>query len=495
MKNTSALKSVSFLGGVTTLNKKKQTNIKKSDAGTLEKIIHEDKQLENELKNFLLIDRFLTRKIVSFQANKIRESYRWYKYKEGFSASLIEYLLDSFPMPNNAKLLDPFAGSGVALFVSSELGVEATGIELLPIGHEIIRANQIAKSDSKTQIIKRLSYWIKNKPWINSTSIETLSELNITKGAYPQETFLEIQQALSKLKEEAAEVQTIIKFAILCILESISYTRKDGQYLRWDHRSERKQGSKKFNKGTILSFTQAFCNKLQEIIDDVTSNTKDNLFEKESSKGEINLLKGSCLRILPKLRANEFDCVITSPPYCNRYDYTRTYALELALLDVDEAELKTLRQDMLSCTVENKEKDLIEMNPAWKAPIALANNQKLLQSILSYLDNQKAQNLINNNGIPRMVKGYFYEMACIIYELYRITKKGGLICIVNDNVRYAGANISVDLILSDIARKIGFVIEKISVLPSGKGNSSQQMGLHGRNELRKCVYIWRKPND
>jgi len=29
-------------------------------------------------------------------------------------------------------------------------------------------------------------------------------------------------------------------------------------------------------------------------------------------------------------------------------------------------------------------------------------------------------------------------------------------------------------------------------LPNGKGNSSQQMGEHGREALRKCVYIWRK---
>jgi len=45
---------------------------------------------------------------------------------------------------------------------------------------------------------------------------------------------------------------------------------------------------------------------------------------------------------------------MTSPPYCNRYDYTRTYALELALLGIDEQGLLRLRQEMLSCTVENR---------------------------------------------------------------------------------------------------------------------------------------------
>jgi hypothetical protein len=63
---------------------------------------------------------------------------------------------------------------------------------------------------------------------------------------------------------------------------------------------------------------------------------------------------------------------------------------------------------------------------------------------------------------------------------------------VNDNVRYAVVSISVDLILSKIAEELGFYIENILVLPNGKGNSSQQMGIHGRESLRKCIYIWRK---
>ena len=60
------------------------------------------------------------------------------------------------------------------------------------------------------------------------------------------------------------------------------------------------------------------------------------------------------------------------------------------------------------------------------------------------------------------------------------------------NVRYAGVSISVDTILSDIARSLGFEVEKILVVPGKKGNSSQQMGAYGRVPLRKCVYVWRK---
>ena len=63
---------------------------------------------------------------------------------------------------------------------------------------------------------------------------------------------------------------------------------------------------------------------------------------------------------------------------------------------------------------------------------------------------------------------------------------------VNDNVQYGGEEVPVDLILSDMAADAGFETECIWVLPRGKGNSSQQMGAHGRNELRKCVYLWRR---
>src|SRR3989441_2464901 len=144
---------------------------------------------------------------------------------------------------------------------------------------------------------------------------------------------------------------------------------------------------------------------------------------------------------------------------------------------------------MLSCTVENRAKNLLEINPKWDPALAAADRQPLLQAILSYLENQRQMDRLNNNGIPRMVRGYFYEMACVIAECVRVLKRGAPLIMVNDNVRYAGASISVDIILSEIARRLGFEIEEILVLPNGKGNSSQQMGAHGREPLRKCVYV------
>ena len=454
-----------------------------------------DKSLIEYFPNTLVVDNALTRKLVSFQANKTRTYYRWYKYKEAFSADLVEYLFRKYKVVEG-KILDPFAGVGTALFACSPLGYHAEGIELLPIGQKIIQANVLARGEEKQRIVSGLERWLLQKPWKIDGEIKDFEVLRITDGAYPQKTHHKIGRYLKELEGESSETREVLLFALLCVLESISYTRKDGQYLRWDHRSGRRNGKNPFDKGKILSFDEAIVEKLNEIKDDMNlGEDEGNLFssiQEDIQVGDVDLLEGSCLEVLPTLESRAYSGIITSPPYCNRYDYTRTYALEHALLGVNEIGLADLRQAMLSCTVENKAKTLIDLNPKWQTAISICDGLPLLQGILNYLDYKKDKKELNNSGIARMVRGYFYEMACVIQECYRVLDTDGMMFMVNDNVRYAGAAISVDTILSKIAKDIGFQIEKILVLPQGKGNSSQQMGKHGREALRKCVYVWKK---
>jgi DNA modification methylase len=459
----------------------------------LDEIEHLDAELERHFKSKLVVQPSLTRSLVSFQANKNRPVYRWYKYKEGFSASLVEHFLQKYQV-TSGKILDPFAGSGTALFAASANGLNADGIELLPIGQQIISTKRLLESDFTSADFDELIRWAELPVWKGVPKRAVLNELRITAGAYPEDTKEQIEEYLSAIGQENERVRAVLFFALLCVLEIISYTRKDGQYLRWDYRSGRRQGKKQFDKGEIVDFEKAISLKIGEILADLrpTVPIQKNLFDQESQPGRIHLFVGSSLDVMPAMPGGEYDAIVTSPPYCNRYDYTRTYALELALLGTDEKGLSNLRQTMLSCTVENRAKDLLKINPQWTNAIAAADGQQLLQAILKYLETQKSLGRLNNNGIPRMVRGYFYEMACIIAECARVMKTNAPLIMVNDNVRYAGASISVDMILSAIAEELGFQVENILVLPSGKGNSSQQMGEHGRDELRKCIYVWRK---
>ncbi|MXZ01672.1 site-specific DNA-methyltransferase, partial [Candidatus Poribacteria bacterium] len=387
-----------------------------------EKIVALDAELTEDFKAQFVVSPFLSRKIVSFQGNKDKPAYSWYKYKEAFSAGLVEYFLCSYAGRMSGKVLDPFAGIGTTLFAASVQGISADGIELLPIGQEIIHTRLLAEREMTSDDIATLEHWVTDLPWKESSENVPFSSIRITENAYPEETVAAIERYRGALQQENSKVQAILRLALLCVLESISYTRKDGQYLRWDARSGRRRpGTKAFNKGEILTFDAAITAKLKEILSDIRDiETPLTLFPDRRTQKDIRLFKGSCLEILPTLEAATYGAVMTSPPYCNRYDYTRTYALELAMLGLTQAEVSNLRQEMLSCTVENREKDLLKICPQWTPFIEAADQQKLLQAIYAYLEHEKASGNLNNTSIPRMIRGYFSEMACVIGECARI---------------------------------------------------------------------------
>lgn len=462
---------------------------------TLDNIASEESVLQDRFSRRLIVNDQLDRTLVSFQANKAVNGHRWCKYKEGFSAELIRYILRTLDI-STGRILDPFAGSGTTLFVAAECGLDGFGIELLPSSAEIIEArNGIGQCDQR-QLARQLREFANQKSWTRKGEQYRFQVLRITDGAYPPESGRLLSRYLHDCgKVDDPVVSRLLRFAAMCVLESISYTRKDGQYLRWDYRSGRRQGAKRFDKGVIPGFTEAITAKLTQMADDLDPTDRLFAHPADTKRGTIELVRGSCLNVLPTVPAQSFSAVVTSPPYCNRYDYTRTYALELALLGIDESAIKALRQAMVSCTVENKAKeglDSVFTRGRHSRAIQAFENQSLLQLVLQYLDQSRKAGDLNNTGIPRMVRNYFLEMSLVIGECARVLKRGAPMVMVNDNVRYHGAHLPVDLILSDIAEQLGFDVETIWVLPKGKGNSSQQMGAHGRKELRKCVYVWRR---
>jgi DNA modification methylase len=455
-------------------------------------------ELLHKYSDKLVVTPELNRSLVSFQANKTMPFYRWFKYREGFSNELVRHFLRKYSKPLPARILDPFAGGGTTLTTATKEGWEATGIELLPVGTSVIKAR--LKADT-VDIEKFRNHFDRLLSWsfdIDDNEIEAFRfrHVKITGKAFSAKTEKELAAYLyfvSTIDDE--DVRYLFWFASFAILEEISFTRKDGQYLRWDNRSERNLKAT-FNKGVIYDFRPTVIDKLHQIIQDIEGRNGGSF----SQHAEV--ISGSCLSELPNLPSNNFDMVMTSPPYCNRYDYTRTYALELAFLGNGEAEIKNLRQTLLSATVENKTKrswlaeQYRELNREddFNKIDQIFSNQEALQEVLRLLYQARDRKELNNNNIPNLVENYFYEMCFVIYELSRVLAPNGHVIMVNDNVQYIGEEVPVDLILSDFAEMSGLTVEKICVLPRGKGNSSQQMGIHGRTELRKCVYIWSKPN-
>jgi hypothetical protein len=456
----------------------------------------------------ILTNTALDRSLVSNQANKKLPFYSWFRYREGFSEPFVDYVISHIlNRPEPGILLDPFSGAGSALFAASVRGWQTKGIEVLPVGIYATHARFIVEKFD----VAMFRALVKEIVHVNFADYYNpdyeLKPIRITNGAIPQMEERQLVGYISYCQQHITDedIRTLFLYAAMCILEEISYTRKDGQFLRWDARSGRSQGEKPFNKGRIYTFCEAIEAKLKQMANDLGEQCIQQPLFEEKPTADISyimpeLYESSCLDMLPLMDSNSIDAVLTSPPYANRYDYTRTYALELVYLGCNEYKVRQLRQDMLSCTVENKDKQdqLYSFYKEIGREVDFQNiesvfyRQEALQEILSILDGYLAQGRLNNPGIASLVRNYFYEMCFVIHELARILKAGGTIVMVNDNVRYAGEEVPVDLILSAMAESFGLTVKRIWTLGRGKGNSSQQMGSHGRTELRKCVYVWEK---
>src|SRR5437763_1373115 len=114
-----------------------------------------EKHLTAQYSGNLVVNHDLDRTLVSFQANKSENGHRWCKYKEGFSARLIRYILNE-GVSCDGEILDPFAGAGTTLFIASELGLDSTGIELLPSSAEIVEVRQAVLNANQKKLAKFL---------------------------------------------------------------------------------------------------------------------------------------------------------------------------------------------------------------------------------------------------------------------------------------------------------------------------------------------------
>ena len=443
--------------------------------------------LNDRFADRIASDPEFTRRTVSYQGNRQVPGLRWMKYKEGFSRALVDYLLDEY---EPERVLDPFAGVGTTALIAAGRGMQATGIEIMPVG--VLVGTGIAEAAaglSRAALDKTanaLRERMKSAP--PAAADHAFPHVRITKAAFPVETEAAVAKArefISEMKDGAAK--TLVNLACMSVLEAASYTRKDGQYLRWDNRSGRKLRAQ-MNKGFVPSFPDALDDRLSEMADDL------GCVKRNYGRRRPELVRGSALELLKTRPGGAFDMVITSPPYANRYDYTRTYALELAWLDVDQDGFSSLRQQMLSATVENRTKIGALRKLYGDAPATLTEavakyeQQAALHEVLRILREHAPE--LGNRHVIRLLEGYFLEMAVIVTELGRLVRPGGHVIMINDNVQYHGEEVPVDFILSDFAEQSGFTCAAIWTLARGKGNASQQMGRFGRREIRKCVYHW-----
>jgi DNA modification methylase len=417
----------------------------------------------------LMEERLGMRQLVTYVPNKTVPIHRWFSYKEGFSAALVDAFLREFgAQPGKSRVFDPFVGCGTTVIVAKQAGYGAWGIDILPVAIFVAGVKLRSAEDYDLLRLKAGIDRLLDNPY-HEPSISAPQDVRIIPLAFSEDILNEILFFKEEiLKEEDESVREFLLLGLLSILEKVSYTSKDGQFLRL--KPER----------NIPPVRTTLARQLRLMYRDLTTiGYQMRLFEKPakyvvpSSRTYVLLADA---RDFTSTIEDYADVIITSPPYLNRYDYSRIYSLELCLAFVEDfAGLKEVRYSLLRSHIESR-----------PAPTDKVNYPALLE-VLSNLAGKK----LNNPRIPIMIKGYFEDMNLVLKELYRVCRPGAKIALVVGNVRFEGELIPVDLLLSELASDVGFSIDKV-IITRYKGNSSQQMGKYGRVPVRESVVLWSK---
>ncbi len=415
----------------------------------------------------LLEERLNYRQLVTYVPNKGEPIHRWFAYKEGFSHQLVKSLLDELKaVPGQSRVFDPFCGSGATLLASAEKGFRVTGLDILPVATFVTKVKLRAAREYNLPQLQQVIERLVNSPFTAPT-ISLPSDVKIIGMAYDKQTLEEILFFQEQIQAEPdLHIRDFLMLGLLAILGSVSYTSKDGQYLRL------------VEKPKAASVRAALRQQLEMMYSDLhPALGQFTMFTESVDKLEERIwIEQGDARKLASFFNESFDIVITSPPYLNRYDYSRIYTLELCLNWVNNfSDLRQIRHSLLRSHIESKE-----------APTDNVNHSALLE-ILANLKQKE----LNNARIPTMIKGYFEDMNTVIEQLFQVCNPGARIALVVGNARFAGELIPVDLLLSELAQAVGFRVDKI-VVTRYKGNSSQQMGKYGRVPVRESILFWTK---
>ncbi len=397
---------------------------------------------------------------VSYRPNKELPLLRLYRYKEAFAFALVQEIVQSHKAQASLQVFDPFCGMGTTLFVSALMGAPAWGVDRLPVG--VFVANTLLRMLHLEPGVLQDAYERLSSQVARLPEAQVAEDVAIMKVAFEPTLLSELRRWKTAIMQLHSPVQEAMLLLYLSILEPCSYTSKDGQFLR-------------------LRRDKTPAHPTELLRERVWMAERD--LERARAMGwSLKAPAVACLsdaRALPESPLPETpNLVITSPPYANRYDYTRSYSLELCFAFVNNfEELRSLRRSVLRSHIE------AQVDPEEQPP------HPVVCEVVERLRARRSQ--LNNPRIPDMVTGYFVDMERVLSELARLLAKDACVYMVVDNVRFDGEMLPVDLILCDMAEQVGFETHAVWVARY-KGNSSQQMGRYGRVPVRESVLVWRK---
>lgn len=411
--------------------------------------------------------------------------HQWYRFVLSFPPHLVRHYLEEFGISPGHTVLDPFCGTGTTIVECKKNGIQSIGVEANEIAAFAARvktswdvdvesfqteAKRIAENARRR--LKRGG--IHDDGRENEQTPEAISQLRTLSpdtdklllknsiSPYPLHKTLVL---LEVIEENKGDYTDYYKLALATALVSSIGNLHFGPEVGVRHIKKDSQ---------VLS---SWLNRVYEMGRDLCNTPL-------SEATEATVYHADSREMRKILTPQSADAVITSPPYPNEKDYTRTTRLESVLLGFlqDRFQLRAMKKNMLRSNTRGVYKE--DSDDDW-----IAQNEEIC-AIADEIEQRRIA-MGKTSGFERLyarvTKLYFGGMRRHLAELRTILRPGAhLAYVVGDQASYLRVMIRTGKLLARIAESLGYEVVRIDLFRERLATATREM-------LREEVLVLRWP--
>lgn len=407
-----------------------------------------------------------------------RAFHEWYRFVLSYPPHLVREYFHRFALSPGDVVLDPFCGTGTTLVEAKLGGLVGVGIEANPFPH--------FASSVKTDWGVQPSELENLADQVAGSTYETLLQQGI------DDENLRHRDSVSLLGLPAPAAKALIKDSIsplplhktLVLLDALK-SHDDHPAFRYGMLALGKAlvttiGNLKFGPEVGVGKIKQDVAVVAAWLVEVERMARDLQGLEGRDFLDTNVHLGDARGANSLLAPNSVNAVITSPPYPNEKDYTRTTRLETVLLGFAE--------DIEG--VQKVKKRLVRSNTR-----SVYKNDDDEQWIAGHLEINRIADEIEQRRIElgkdsgfekqyaRVTRLYFGGMARHLAELRAVLKPGArLAYVVGDQASYLRVMIRTGALLADLAERLGYEVEGIDLFRTRFATATQ-------SDLREEVVV------
>lgn len=386
---------------------------------------------------------------LSFSGNLKQTRYGWLRLTPAYSVHLVNDVLSSIDGADGV-VLDPFCGTGTTALVCAERGIRCDTTDINPFLGWLTSAKTKSYSQIEIDLFRELSASV-------SSVIETNSPDDL--NWIPQIHQIEKWWDEATLASLAAAMQTISSFALsgsekVTNLLKIAFCRVmiESSNASFGHQS---MSFKKQSDAPSL-FPMKFL--WDETADIIAHSAKNPVI------CEPVVILCDARDLTASLPIQNYNCVITSPPYPNRMSYIRElrpYMYWLGFLN-DAQQAGDLDWQAIGGTWGSATSKVTKWVPEPPRSVPYMEFVSILERIA-----------FHSETLSRYVHKYFYDMLFHVDSLYKVVASSGSIHYIVGNSKFYDVLLPVEEIYATIFREAGFT--KVTVKTIRKRTSKREL--------------------